>query len=334
MSFLKDFKDELSQAVNELVSTDEVEVKNNEKEDNTEMAKQKKQKEASDKDVKIQEENQSEDQIVNTLDEQGDHNDVDMSMLNELFGNNSSDEKDEEEIESQEKEAEINEEDNIKFDNIDISDYLDESASDNQTESSLLKDLSEDIKDNLEEDNDLEKEATKAALRGNSMSNDNTKEEESSLASEDVAEVTKGTMIEGNIISEGSMNVYGKIKGNVACRGKLVVCGTIIGSSRAADIFTNNAKIDGDVTSDGSIKIGNGTVIIGNIYGSSAVIAGAVQGDIDIHGPVVIDGTAVIQGNIRSRSVQINNGAAIEGMISQCYAEIDYAALFDKTFSK
>lgn len=182
------------------------------------------------------------------------------------------------------------------------------------------------------------KEATKAALRGEKPIYETSlfeeEEETFSLVSEEVAEVTKGTMIDGNIISEGSMNVYGKIKGNVSCRGKLVVAGTIVGSSRAAEVFTNNAKIDGDVTSDGSIKIGNGSVIIGNIYGTSAVIAGAVQGDIDVHGPVIIDGTAVVQGNIRSRSVQINNGAAIEGMISQCYADIDYAALFDKTFSK
>lgn len=107
-----------------------------------------------------------------------------------------------------------------------------------------------------------------------------------------------------------------------------------MGSSRAAEIFTNNARIQGDITSDGAIKIGNGSVIIGNVYGNSAVIAGAIQGDIDIQGPVVIDGTAVVQGNIRSRSVQINNGAAIEGSISKCYAEIDYAALFDKTFNQ
>ena len=182
-----------------------------------------------------------------------------------------------------------------------------------------------------------EKEATKEALRGNRAPIEKSELAElnrDEAPADEVTEITKGTSIEGNIICEGSMNVYGKIKGNVASRGKLVVSGTIVGASRASEIYTNNAKIDGDVTSDGSIKIGNGSIIIGNVYGTSAVIAGAVKGDIDVHGPVVIDGTAVVQGNIRSRSVQINNGAAIEGSVSQCYAEIDYAALFDKTFSE
>lgn len=151
---------------------------------------------------------------------------------------------------------------------------------------------------------------------------------------DEVTEITAGTIIEGNMSSSGSINLNGKIKGNIACHGKLVVSGTIVGTSQAAEIFTNNARIEGDVASEGSIKIGNGSIVLGNVYATSAVIGGAVRGDIDVHGPVIIDATAVIQGNIKSRSVQINNGAAIEGNCSQCYADIDYEQLFDNTFAK
>ena len=112
-----------------------------------------------------------------------------------------------------------------------------------------------------------------------------------------------------------------------------MVTGSIDGTSSAREIFANNAKIEGDVHSDGTIKVGNGSVIVGNVYATSAVIGGAIKGDIDVKGPVIIDGTAVIQGNIKSRSVQINNGAAIEGFCSQCYADIDYKSLFEDTFS-
>lgn len=362
MSFLKDFRDELSQAVNELVNIDENENEdtdagsNRKKEDSKDMARQKKAKnseenkkmntETADEGITVKEEN------VNTIDNQEEDNGIDMQMLNELFGSEEKNPESEilsaDEVLTTEQEKELN--DDFDLDNIDMSDYLSddkEEKEDMSVEEGInLKDITEDIKSTLEggmseEKSVNEKEQTKAALRGerwdyqenNRDSYTDRADEESALATEDIAEITKGTMVEGNIVSEGSINVYGKIKGNVACRGKMVVCGTIVGSSRAAEVFTNNAKINGDITSDGSLKIGNGSVIIGNIYGSSAVIAGAVQGDVDIHGPVVIDGTAVIQGNIRSRSVQINNGAAIEGMISQCYAEIDYAALFDKTFS-
>ena len=70
-------------------------------------------------------------------------------------------------------------------------------------------------------------------------------------------------------------------------------------------------------------------MIIGNVTSSSAVIAGAIKGDIDVQGPVVVDTSAVIMGNIKSRSVQINNGAVIEGFCSQTYADIDVQGLFE-----
>ena len=362
MSFLKDFKEELSQDVNELVNMDdnqETDTTSKKSKEDEKMARGKKQKEVvEEKNIENTntnentnvEEKQKEDEKVNTLDEKDIESNIDMVVLNELFGTDENDISIEEKSEEAVEDIQNNEnyekliDDDINLDNIDISDYLDgESETEEESvkaDGTLLKDLARNIKSTindkkLEEMMEDDKESAKAELRGSRTDTSNEySKEEASLATEEVAEVTKGTMIDGNIVSEGSMNIYGKIKGNVACRGKLVVCGIIVGSSRGAEIFTNNARIDGDVTSDGSLKIGNGSVIIGNIYGSSAVIAGAVQGDVDIHGPVIIDGTAVIQGNIRSRSVQVNNGAAIEGMISQCYAEVDYAALFDKTFSK
>lgn len=156
----------------------------------------------------------------------------------------------------------------------------------------------------------------------------------SNEVSEEVTEITKGTRLDGNISSNGSINLDGKIKGNVECNGKLVISGEITGNSNAGEIFTNNAKISGDVTSEGSIKVGSGSIIIGNIFAASAVLAGAVKGDVDVKGPVILDGTAIIQGNIKSRSVQINNGAVVEGFCSQCYAEVDYDKLFDNTFAK
>ena len=102
------------------------------------------------------------------------------------------------------------------------------------------------------------------------------------------------------------------------------------GNSNSSEFFADAAKIEGEVNSTGTVKIGIGSVVIGNISASSAVIAGAIKGDIDVQGPVVVDTSAVIMGNIKSRSVQINNGAVIEGFCSQTYADIDVKGIFDE----
>ena len=146
--------------------------------------------------------------------------------------------------------------------------------------------------------------------------------------SDEVAIITAGLCVTGNLDSNGSIDLLGTVKGNVSCKGKLTVSGRVVGDSSAKEIFANNAKIEGNIDATGSIKIGQGTVIVGNVSGTSAVIAGAVKGDIDVHGPVVVDSTAVIVGDIKSKTVQINNGAAIDGRCSQCYAEINTTDLF------
>ena len=141
--------------------------------------------------------------------------------------------------------------------------------------------------------------------------------------------ITASTVLSGDLQSAGSFDIQGTINGNITCNGKIVVTGVINGNSTASEFFADVAKVEGEVVSTGTVKIGAGSVIIGNISAASAVIAGAVKGDIDVQGPVVVDTSAVVMGNIKSRSVQINNGAVIEGFCSQAYADIDVQGLFD-----
>ncbi len=156
-----------------------------------------------------------------------------------------------------------------------------------------------------------------------------TMEFEQQTPTDEVACITEGMSITGDLQTTGSLDLIGKITGNIKCLGKLNVTGEISGDSDAAEIYAESARITGEVRSKGSVKVGQSTVIVGNISGSSAVIAGAVKGDIDVHGPVVLDTTAIVMGNIKSQSVQINNGAVIEGMCSQAYADVNPSEFFE-----
>lgn len=147
--------------------------------------------------------------------------------------------------------------------------------------------------------------------------------------SDETAVITQAMIITGDIISEGSVDLIGTVNGNIDILGKLNITGSIQGNSKASEIYADNAKINGEISSDGSVKIGQSSVVIGNITATSAVIAGAVKGDIDVQGPVILDTSAIVMGNIKSKSVQINNGAVIEGMCSQCYAEVNPLSFFD-----
>ncbi|MCR4781961.1 MAG: polymer-forming cytoskeletal protein [Lachnospiraceae bacterium] len=186
-----------------------------------------------------------------------------------------------------------------------------------------------------EKDVKIERAETAPVMREDNRMEENTTSTftdasiDATNVSDEVAEITRGMVITGDMESSGSINVEGTVKGNVKCNGKLVVNGAIKGNSVSSEFFADNAKIEGEVNTTGTAKIGAGSVIVGNIAATSAVIAGAVKGDIDVQGPVVVDTSAVVMGNIKSRSVQINNGAVIEGLVSQAYADVDIQSVFD-----
>lgn len=149
-------------------------------------------------------------------------------------------------------------------------------------------------------------------------------------ASDETSVITQAMTITGDLSTQGSVDVIGTVNGNIDALGKLNITGHVNGNSKAAEIYAESAKINGEIVSEGAVKIGASSVIIGNITATSAAIAGAVKGDIDVRGPVILDASAIVMGNIKSKSVQINNGAVIEGMCSQCYADVSPTTFFDE----
>ena len=281
MSFFKDFKDDLSQAVNELLPGEEM------------------------KETAVPEQPEL---VVNTLEQEVDVQ-SELKKLEGLF------EKVEEPAAKQPEEPVVlTPEVPVKAPEVKLEDAIQES----QKELKAKTIVAEEPKQ--KEENIVNTEAVA-----------NT-EAESTLpkeVSDEVTVITEGTSLKGDLESTGSFELRGKIEGNVRCNGKMTITGCIKGNAQASEFFADSAKVEGEVSTTGTVKIGLGSVVIGNISATSAVIAGAIKGDIDVQGPVVVDTSAVVMGNIKSRSVQINNGAVIEGFCSQCYADVDMESLFD-----
>ncbi len=154
--------------------------------------------------------------------------------------------------------------------------------------------------------------------------------EDKTVSVTDVTVIGKNTVINGSITSGGGLEVYGKVEGDIECGGKLIINGVVKGNSKAQEVFVNAKRLEGNVESTGNIKVGQGTVIIGDINASAGVIAGAIKGQIDVNGAVVLDTTAIVKGNIKAKSVQINNGAVVDGYCSLVYADVNLENIFDE----
>lgn len=271
MSFLKEFKEDLSQAVNELLPSGDL---NEEFDDDT---------------------------MVNTLENEDLDNFLDLEDLDSFFKEN--------------KEPEVSLQEEVSS--------PEQELAEEEIEEEIKEEMKEKKSEELEEPEELEVPVVPIEAE---IKSEETKEVK--VVSDEAAVITKGTKINGDIESDGSLDIVGTVIGNVSCNGKLTVTGTVNGNSIASEVFANAAKITGEVCSEGAVKIGLGSVVIGNVTATSAVIAGAINGDIDVKGPVIVDATAVIMGNIKSKSVQINNGAVIEGFCSQSYSDINVKDFF------
>ncbi|MBR4966481.1 MAG: polymer-forming cytoskeletal protein [Lachnospiraceae bacterium] len=130
-------------------------------------------------------------------------------------------------------------------------------------------------------------------------------------------------------VENGSLEIAGNIVGNLTIPGKLTLCGEMHGTIQAESVVLRGAKIEGDIVCRSGVEMDDSSMVIGNIIGNGAVIAGALKGDVDVDGPVVLESTAIIQGNMKAKSVQMNSGAVIEGMISQCYAQVNPSTFFN-----
>ncbi len=145
-----------------------------------------------------------------------------------------------------------------------------------------------------------------------------------------VTVITEDTKINGSISSDGSLEVMGVITGDIECLGKVYINGNVSGGIVASEIFVNTPKLHGGLISEGTVKIGVGTIVLGDVTGTSAYIAGAVKGNIDIDGPVIVESTAIVKGDIKAKSITINSGAVVDGYCSLNYAGVDIDQFFDE----
>lgn len=206
--------------------------------------------------------------------------------------------------------------------------------SDNETDENAEEALSVsteafNISDEKQTDDETEAEAAPSDEIEHNDDDDESVEDLDDEDYEQIMMITEGTSVTGSITTDCSLDVFGTINGDIFCDGKLSISGKVVGNSHASEVMINAHRVEGNIECKGVVKIGKGSVIIGDISAGAAVIAGAVKGTLDVKGPVILDSTAVIKGNIKAKSVQLINGAVLEGFCSLEYANSDVDSIFE-----
>ena len=92
-----------------------------------------------------------------------------------------------------------------------------------------------------------------------------------------------GTVVRGNMTGEGSLEIYG--------------------------------RVDGDVSMTGEVLVGETGAVLGQINAGRISVSGAVQGDLHGTEAVLLERGAKVVGDLRAPRIGIANGALVRGSV-------------------
>ena len=87
----------------------------------------------------------------------------------------------------------------------------------------------------------------------------------------------------------------------------------INGTLKFAGELTFEGKLEGEIVSDGSLQLGDSTVINGNINAATVIVRGKVNGNITAKDRIEIKAKAELFGDIKSSKLIIEEGVTFVG---------------------
>jgi cytoskeletal protein CcmA (bactofilin family) len=95
--------------------------------------------------------------------------------------------------------------------------------------------------------------------------------------------IGRGTVVRGNVRGNGSLEILG--------------------------------RVEGDVNVGGEIVLGDESAVKGNVSGATVTIAGAVQGDVRASDAVMLERGARVVGDLTAPRIGVATGALVKGLV-------------------
>lgn len=127
--------------------------------------------------------------------------------------------------------------------------------------------------------------------------------------------VPEGVVIDGTMTSASDTQIAGRVNGDLSVEAQLTLdsAAVVTGKIHAASCSLRG-KVDGNIECTHDLVIGeSGRLNADAISGRDMTVAGKVKGNLNCGGILRLMNTARLKGNIRARSVVINEGAVFNG---------------------
>ena len=93
----------------------------------------------------------------------------------------------------------------------------------------------------------------------------------------------------------------------------------ISGTIRAQGTVWVDGRVEGDICTDGRLMIGEGAIVVGNIYAGSVICRGMIVGDIVASEEVELLESASLNGTVRAPVFSVDGGALVTDNVETAY---------------
>ena len=142
--------------------------------------------------------------------------------------------------------------------------------------------------------------------------------------------ISRGTVITGDIKSDGDIEMYGTMTGSINTTGKVKINGKQTGDIQGSDVNLTDCAVHGNVSASAAILVDSGSVIVGDLKCGDLTFDGKMKGNVHVMGNVSCKGNAVVIGDITSTTITVESGARLQGAVQISDGGIDEVELPDE----
>ena len=128
-----------------------------------------------------------------------------------------------------------------------------------------------------------------------------------------VSYLAADTVWEGNLRSDGDVEVAGAFLGDISAKGSVILRSTVEGNVQAGTLQLNSCTLTGDAEITELAVVSADSRMEGNVNAHDLRCAGTINGNITVNGHITLEQTARISGNIITSSISVAKGAVICG---------------------
>jgi len=144
-----------------------------------------------------------------------------------------------------------------------------------------------------------------------------------------VTTIARGTMIIGEIIADGDVELLGSLKGKIASQGDIKANGKVIGDLMGKDIELIACAVQGNIIASGLVTVDGDSVVVGDVTGENFCLDGKIKGNVTVDKEARFQPKAILAGNITTASIAMSQGAKIQGEVNIPLSEKETDLSFD-----